>query len=117
MSEQLLMKSILEALQLRFKGKAHFWRNNTGAMKTEGGRWVSFGQVGSPDILGILSPAGRLVALEVKTAKGKTSEAQEAWLSKARELGAIAGVVRSIDEAFALVEQALAEHRAISSLL
>lgn len=111
MSEQLLMKSILEALQLRYKSQGHFWRNNTGAVKTEGGRWLSFGQVGSPDILGVLQ-GGRFVALEVKTAKGKTSEAQEAWLSRAKDLGAIAGVVRSIDEAFSLIERELRGHSA-----
>lgn len=103
MSEQLLMKSILEALQLRYKGRAHFWRNNTGAMKTEGGHFFRFGEVGSPDVLGILQ-GGRFVALEVKTAKGKTSESQGAWLSRALSLGAIAGVVRSIDEAFTIIE-------------
>jgi hypothetical protein len=108
MSETLIVKSILGALQLRYKKKAFFWRNNTGAMKTEGGGFVRFGATGSSDILGILAPTGRFIALEVKTAKGKTSPAQEAWLAEARALGAVAGVVRSIDEAFALIEKAFA---------
>lgn len=107
MSETALMKSILGALQLRYKKKAFFWRNNSGATKTESGGFVRFGSPGSPDILGILSPGGRLVALEVKTPKGKTSPLQESWLEEARALGALAGVVRSIDDAFQLMEKEL----------
>jgi VRR-NUC domain len=106
-SETLLVKSILGALQLRYKGRLKSWRNNTGATSTASGGFIKFGAVGSPDILGVLSPGGRLVALEVKTARGRTSPAQEAWLSEARTLGAVVGVVRSIDEAFDLIELAL----------
>lgn len=107
MSETQIVKSILGALQLKYKKIGHFWRSNTGAVKTERGGFLRFGEVGSPDILGILAPAGRLVAIEVKTAKGKTSTAQEAWLNEARALGAVAGVCRSIDEAFELIENSL----------
>lgn len=117
MSETQLTKSILGALQLRYKKSGKFWRNNTGATKTEGGSFLRFGAVGSPDILGILSPAGRLVALEVKTSKGKTSPAQELWLDEARELGALVAVVRSIDEAFQLIEGAMLPSAAINPLV
>ena len=104
--ETVIVKSILEYLQLRYKGRAFFWRNNSGALKTEKS-FVRFGATGSPDILGVLGPSGRLVGLEVKGAKGKTSEHQEAWLKEAQELGAVVGVVRSMDEACALIEGAL----------
>jgi hypothetical protein len=107
MSETLIVKSILGALQLKYKNRAKFWRNNTGATKTETGGFVRFGALGSPDILGILQ-GGRFVALEVKTAKGRTSPAQESWLAEALQLGAVAGVARSIDDAFALIDKALA---------
>lgn len=105
--ETAIVKSILDYLTLKYKGKAFFWRNNSGAMKTEGGGFIKFGATGSPDILGILAPSGRLIGLEVKNAKGKVSEHQEAWLKEAAELGAVVGVVRSIDEACALIEGAL----------
>lgn len=111
MGETLLVKSILGALQLRYKNRGKFWRNNTGATRTEAGGFVRFGAVGSPDILGVLSPEGRLVAIEVKTAKGKTSPAQDAWLLEAKNLGAVVGVARSLDDAFRLVEQALTESK------
>lgn len=107
MSEVLLMRSIIGALQLRYKKRGHFWRANTGAMKTASGGFIRFGEKGQPDILGVIAPSGRLVALEVKTEKGKTSPAQDAWLSEARALGAVVGVVRGIDEAFALAEDAM----------
>ncbi len=105
MSETQLVKSILDTLAWRFKGKAFFWRNSTGALRSPAGALVRFGAVGSPDILGCLA-GGRLVALEVKTAKGKVSPYQEAWLEEARALGAVALVVRSVDEALAAVEEA-----------
>jgi hypothetical protein len=104
MSETQLVKSILEVLAWKYKGRGKFWRNNTGATKTATGGFVRYGAVGSPDILGVLSPSGRLVCLEVKTTKGKTSPAQEAWLEETKALGAVAAVVRSIDDALATLE-------------
>lgn len=102
--ETVLVKGILDALAWKYKGRAKFWRNNTGATKTASGGFVRYGEVGSPDILGVLSPSGRLVCLEVKTDKGKTSPAQEVWLQEANNLGAITAVVRSIDDALAALE-------------
>ena len=110
MSETVIVKSILGALQLKYKNRAKFWRNNTGATKTEGGGFVRFGAPGSPDILGIIQ-GGRMVALEVKTAKGKTSPGQDEWLAEAGKLGAIVGVARSIDDAFALVDSAFSAEK------
>lgn len=59
---------------------------------------------GTPDILGVLSPSGRLFGLEAKTAKGKLSEAQEKWHKRARECGVLVGVVHSVMEAMELME-------------
>lgn len=50
---------------------------------------------GVADILGIL-PDGKLLAIEVKTPTNKPTECQKAFLEKAKELGAIAFVARSI---------------------
>ncbi len=105
--ETLLLKSILSALGWRFKGRARFWRNQSGALPTAKGGFVRFGEVGAPDILGIVR-GGRMVCLEVKTATGRVSPLQRAWLDEARELGAVVGVARSVDEALQLVEGALA---------
>ena len=105
-TEHQIQCEILAALSLRYGNTSKFWRNNTGATKTQAGGFVRFGQVGSPDIMGIFGPLGRFVAIEVKTAKGKLSPAQETWLHESKLLGAIAGVCRSIEEALALIEGA-----------
>lgn len=105
--ETAIVKLILDVLSLKYKGKLKLWRNNTGALPREGGGFIKFGAVGSPDLLGILAPSGRLVGLEVKAPKGKTSEHQETWLKEAQEFGALVGVVHSVDEACALIDGAL----------
>ncbi len=46
---------------------------------------------------------GRFAALEVKTAKGRTTPKQEAFLADVRRRGGFACVVRSVDEARAAV--------------
>ena len=102
--ETLLVKQILMGLELATRGWASWWRNNTGAMKSEGGHFVHFGSPGSPDILGIMAPYGRLVGIEVKRPGGKVTRLQEDWQREAREYGALVGVVHSIEEALALLK-------------
>lgn len=75
------------------------WRNNTGAIRAEGGRFVRFGVVGSADVLGVASPSGQFVALEVKAPGGRVSEAQTRWGAAIRACGGVYLVVRSVDEA------------------
>jgi hypothetical protein len=72
------------------------WRNNAGAVKSHG-RMIRFGVVGGSDILGVLSD-GRALAIEVKTASGKVTPAQESFLSRVRECGGVAFVARSVDD-------------------
>lgn len=57
---------------------------------------------GVSDILGIYK--GRMLCFEVKSPKGRLSEDQTIFLQQMHELGAIAGVVRSVDDALALLE-------------
>lgn len=106
MSETQLVKSILDALAWRYKGRGMWWRNQSGALRSPAGALVRFGALGSADILGLLSPSGQLVALEVKTAKGRTTAHQEAWLEQIRSFGGVALVVRSVEEALEAVEEA-----------
>jgi len=106
MKESMLVNLILRDLLSRYKGVLRLWRNNSGAFKTEGGNFIRYGALGSPDILGILKP-GKIVCIEAKSSRGKLSEHQERWLQEARDLGALVGVVRSVDEAIALIESGL----------
>ena len=75
------------------------WRNNTGAMRDTTGRLVRFGlHVGSSDIVGICTD-GRFLAVECKTATGRTTPAQDTFLAAVVKAGGRAGVARCADDA------------------
>ena len=86
------------------------WRNNVGvAPPTPRTRPVRYGLcTGSADLIGILAPTGRFVALEVKTATGRPSPEQIMFLALIRARGGFACVVRSIDEARDAIDRARA---------
>lgn len=84
---------------LRLKGH-FFWRNNSGAFKTERGGFYRVGTPGAPDIIGCVN--GKFVGLEVKTTKGRLSDDQEAFAHLLRGVGGQYHVVRSIDDVIAL---------------
>lgn len=92
--ETALVKSCLQYLQA--KGIVA-WRNNTGGVKVDK-RFVRFGQPGSADILGILPPDGRLVAVECKCGRNEPTELQRDWLQRVAGAGGLALVVYSLDE-------------------
>jgi len=62
--------------------------------------WKEHGGLGSapgvPDIIGIYG--GRLLAIEIKTPKGKLSPQQNYFLKKISEAGGIAFVARSVED-------------------
>jgi hypothetical protein len=77
-----------------------FWKNiSTGFF--DGSRWRKqaspFAINGTPDIIGIIN--GRFVGIEVKTIKGRLTEAQELFARKAQEVGGVCFVARSCVEA------------------
>jgi hypothetical protein len=101
-----IVKEILLRLPLMLpKGQIYLWRNNTGATITQSGGFLRYGEKGSPDILGILAPQGIFLAIEVKAPKGVVRPEQEEWLERARTMGAIAGVVRSLADAEKLLRE------------
>jgi hypothetical protein len=73
------------------------WRNNTGGAKIAD-RFVRFGAVGSADLLGVIPPAGRLLACECKQPGGKPTEKQQAWLAQARAAGAVVIVATGVED-------------------
>ena len=74
------------------------WRMGMGGLKTGTGTFRKNPAKGLPDILGILKPSGRLLAIEVKTAKGKPSLDQLRWLDDFAKAGALAILARSVDD-------------------
>lgn len=82
-------------------------RMNTGAVKIPAidgkpPRFVRYGFPGCSDILGQMKD-GRVLAIEVKSAVGRLSEPQEAFLELVAIHGGVSGVVRSTGELEALL--------------
>jgi hypothetical protein len=78
--------------------EAFIWRNNTGRVRMIDGRWISFGLVGSADIIGAV--AGRPVAIETKRPKGGVFSDQQLRFAAAwRRAGGLYLPARSAQEA------------------
>jgi hypothetical protein len=66
------------------------WRNNVGFAKDPStGRAVKFGLPGASDILAVVGPYGRMLGIELKSARGKQSEQQKAFQRAAERAGAV----------------------------
>lgn len=92
------------------RGTVRLWRNNTGALVDQQGRFVRFGLCkGSSDLIGLRSleitpelvgqRLAQFVALEIKTAQGVLRPEQQAFLRLVQQLGGVAAVCRSVEEA------------------
>lgn len=90
------------------------WRNNTGVLPTPDGGMLRYGLCrGSSDLIGIRptvitqahvgKTVGIFTALEVKTPSGKATPEQINFINAISRLGGIAGIVRSPDDAVALL--------------
>ena len=78
-------------------------RVNTGAAMIKG-RLVRFGVPGTADIMGLIAPSGRMLAIECKSATGKQRKAQEVFQRVVTSMGGLYLVARSLAD----VDQALA---------
>ncbi len=83
------------------------WRQNSGAFSTQDAsgkkRFVRFHSArGCSDILGVLPPHGRLLAVECKLAGNKTTAQQSAFLDVVRAAGGLAVVVYTLDDLVSL---------------
>ena len=92
------------------RGQVRLHRNNTGTLKDQHGRPVSFGLAkGSSDLIGwttrTITPdmIGQQVAvftsIEVKTPTGRLRPEQRQWIDAVTAAGGIAGVARSVEDA------------------
>jgi hypothetical protein len=92
------------------RGAVRLWRNNTGALVDQQGRFVRFGLCkGSSDLIGLRSleitpelvgqRLAQFVAVEVKTGQGVLSPEQRAFLRLVQKLGGVAAVCCSVEEA------------------
>jgi hypothetical protein len=105
--ESEVLKQVLQYLYIR---GVFCWRQNQGAMITEGAgskrRVVRFASVkGISDIVG-MTPEGRFVAIEVKRPGRQLEQHQEEFLQRVRDHGGVAGCVHSVEECAALLDAA-----------
>lgn len=107
MSEAAVVQQVRATLS---NGDVRLFRNSTGMVEGKDGRHHRFGlAVGSSDLIGLKSVVvtadmvgsrvALFVALEGKSATGRTTEEQDAFLAMVRKAGGIAGVFRSLDDA------------------
>lgn len=81
------------------------FRANVGKVKTIQGRWFDTGlPTGFCDLFGIRKTDGKVFFIEVKTEKGKVRDSQKKFIKKMKDLNAIAGIARTVDEAIELIE-------------
>jgi hypothetical protein len=109
--ETALVRSILQALPAL---GIWCWRVNSGVTVLGGGksrRVIRGAPPGTPDILGVL-PTGRMFGLEVKTERGKLQPSQIEWHAQAERFGVRVSVVRSVEQAMAIVTRWRLEERA-----
>ncbi|MBM4442507.1 MAG: VRR-NUC domain-containing protein [Candidatus Rokubacteria bacterium] len=101
--------SIQDAIRLEVGAMpdVRLWRNNGGVASHADGSRVRYGlAVGSADLIGILRPSGRFIALEVKRPGERETPKQRAWLAIVQNFGGFAAVVSSVDEARQAVQRA-----------
>ncbi len=114
-SESRIQAQIRAVLSSR-EAKSRVWRNSVGGAKLADGSYIKYGLgVGSADLIGIfkriITPEmvgeefGQFVAVEVKTAIGRLSDEQKAWLKTVKAFGGIAEVCRSAEDAKILLER------------
>ncbi|PZM81953.1 VRR-NUC domain-containing protein [Candidatus Gracilibacteria bacterium] len=104
MKENIIQKSIINYLQLKENlGELYFFRSGAGAVRVTGqnrDRFFKTGKAGCPDITVVKD--GRFIGLEVKTEKGKQSEAQKLAEEKILKAGGEYYIVRSVEDVISL---------------
>lgn len=71
------------------------------------GRWIRYGLgEGSSDLVGLIKPSGRFFAIEVKTATGRPTAKQVAWMKLVESYGGVAELCRSVQDALVVYRKA-----------
>jgi hypothetical protein len=103
--ESAVLRDVLAMLAL--EPDLAVWRQNTGALPDPSGRLIRFGLcIGSSDIIGILAPTGRFLAIEVKRPGEKPTKLQTLFLAAIRRWGGFATVVHSAIDVHSAIERA-----------
>lgn len=104
--EEQIHRALAAHLRVRLPKPWMFWHTPNGGYRTpvEAAVMKSIGQrSGMPDLL--LAGEGRVIGVEVKTPKGTLSPAQKDTIAALAEAGIPTIIVRSVDEAEAVLRQ------------
>ena len=93
------------------------FRNNIGTLQDKDGRYVTYGLcTGSGDLIGwrsiVIGPEhvgllmARFLSIECKSATGRLTPEQRAWMDAVLRAGGLAGVARSVEDALGIVKDA-----------
>ena len=88
-----LVRSCKDLLAAR---KIPHWQINTMGVPLANGGFRPSPCVGVSDILAVLPPSGRMLAVECKTGTGRLTPAQQKFLSEVERSGGIACVARDV---------------------
>jgi hypothetical protein len=105
MKEAEVLRQCMQYLKMK---KVVFWRSNTGAARfgaSESARYVRFGVPGVSDVIGLLPPTGRMLALEIKSQTGRVRKEQTAFLKNVTAAGGLALVIRDVRELIEALEK------------
>lgn len=98
-SESQILKAIMQLLR-HHPAVAKVWRQNSGVAQYSDGEKTRFVRAntarGMSDIMGVLKD-GRMLAIEVKTAKGAVQPHQHDFLASITKAGGIAFIARDVD--------------------
>ena len=92
-TEKATQKAIIDYLGYK---NVFFYRQNSGAMKTERGGFYRFGVTGAPDIIAVNK--GIYYGIEVKDIKGKQSDGQKDFQKNLEKAGGVYILARSLDD-------------------
>lgn len=99
-------QDIQNSIRIALNPYAVIFRTNVGRVKMADGRFFDTGlPKGHPDLYGFRKSDGKLIYIEVKTAKGKLRPAQKHFQETMKQYPIIIGVARSADEAIKLVAE------------
>jgi hypothetical protein len=105
--EKVIQKEILD--WLKETGLLHS-RYNAGCAFL-GNRMIRLGTIGWPDIIVVVPPNGRFLALEVKSSTGTLRPEQKDFKAALEDSGGYFRVVRSVTDAMHAVAEALGEEQ------
>ena len=87
-----------QILKYLFEKKIFAWRHNTTGIPLAGGGFRPAAMTGVSDILGIIPPLGRFLAVEVKTGRDRIRPEQVGFLRNIERSGGIALVVKDFND-------------------